>query len=100
MIAALAILALSQADDITVSIVSAVPIPPAASVEKTPRSTPHAKFFVQFTNHSTKAMNLLSERCSFGYEMVDFEWSDLAGVHHTIERAPRPWYRNVPIPLP
>jgi hypothetical protein len=71
------------------------------SVEVSALATKHPTFYVEFLNSSRATINLLAENCSWGYEMVNFEWIDpSSGLSHTISRVPRPWDKNVPIPLP
>lgn len=84
---------------VAVSIVSGVIIQ-KTDVDASPLMTKKPVFYVELANVSNKRITLLKENCSWGYEMLSFEWKDGAGKIHLVDRMPRPWYKNIPVPLP
>ena len=58
------------------------------------------KYKVSFSNGTDKTIKLMTEGCSWGYEMLSFELTNPAGAKSRIERVPKGWDKNVPQPWP
>jgi hypothetical protein len=58
-----------------------------------------SKFKITFYNDSDKPVTLVTEGCSWGYEMISFEIMNPGHGGTPISRKPRPWRRNAPIPF-
>lgn len=56
-------------------------------------------FDISFFNGTKKKVMLLTEQCSWGYEMLRFEISNPAGKIYKVNRKIKAWNKNAPTPL-
>lgn len=100
LIAALAVQTPVPVNGITAIVRQVGGIVDSTNIDVSPMMAKHPVIYVEFSNSSHKTVTLLKENCSWGYEMLSFEWINGSGDRHSIGRVPRPWWKNVPIPMP